>query len=225
MKLARHPALDALCAEYLLGTLRGRARRRFERALREEPLVAQRMQLLVRTYMPRPSDKQAVAPRADGFARLRRELKLDAFDPRPWYARVARWQWAGAAVAAVVLGIALTWLRPTDETFTAIAQLAGKEAPAVSAAVSADRRTLRLAAAQPAPAQPGTIYELWLLPAEGGAPVSLGTLPALDARLTLAAAQAPRLRAGAKLAVSVEPPGGSPTGAPTGPVILVGEIS
>jgi anti-sigma-K factor RskA len=32
------------------------------------------------------------------------------------------------------------------------------------------------------------------------------------------------VRAGAKLAVSVEPAGGSPTGAPTGPVILVGEI-
>ena len=34
-----------------------------------------------------------------------------------------------------------------------------------------------------------------------------------------------RLRAGAKLAISVEPAGGSPTGMPTGPVILIGEIS
>ena len=55
--------------------------------------------------------------------------------------------------------------------------------------------------------------------------MSLGTIAALDARLTIAAAQAPRLRAGAKLAVSVEPAGGSPTGAPTGPVILVGDIT
>ena len=55
--------------------------------------------------------------------------------------------------------------------------------------------------------------------------MSLGTAPNLDARILLAQAQAPRLRAGAKLAISVEPPGGSPTGAPTGPVILVGEIS
>ena len=36
MRLARSPQLDALCGEYLLGTLRGAARRRFERALREE---------------------------------------------------------------------------------------------------------------------------------------------------------------------------------------------
>jgi anti-sigma-K factor RskA len=225
MKLAQLPHLDALCAEYLLGTLRGGARRRFERALREEPLVAQRLQLLARTYMPRPSERLAVTPRADGWARLRRELKLDAYGPRPWYARIAAWQWAGAAAVATVLGIALTLLRPADESFTAIAQLAGQNAPAVQASVSADRRTLQLSAAQPAPARPGTTYELWLLPAEGGAPVSLGIVRDLDARIDLAAAQAPRLRAGAKLAVSVEPPGGSPTGAPTGPVVLVGEIS
>jgi anti-sigma-K factor RskA len=224
MTLARQRQLDALCAEYLIGTLRGGARRRFERALHSEPLVAQRLQVLARTYMPHPSDQLAVTPRADGWARLQRELKLDAPARRPWYARVAAWQWAGIAVASVVLGIALTWLRPADESFTAIAQLAGQNVPTVNAAVSADRRTLRLAAAQPTPARPGTTFELWLLPAEGGAPVSLGTVRDLDARIEIAAAQAPRLRAGAKLAVSVEPPGGSPTGAPTGPVILVGEI-
>jgi anti-sigma-K factor RskA len=223
MKVARHPQLDALCAEYLLGALRGRARRRFERALREEPLVAQRLELLVRTYMPKASERQAVAPRADGWQRLRRELNLDAL-ARPWYARIAGWQWASALAAAVVLGIALTWLRPAED-FTTVARLAGENAPGVTAALSTERRTLQLRAAQPTPAPAGRTYELWLLPAEGGAPVSLGIVPALDARLTIAAAQAPRLRAGAKLAVSVEPAGGSPTGAPTGPVILVGDIT
>jgi anti-sigma-K factor RskA len=124
----------------------------------------------------------------------------------------------------VVRGLALTWLGPAEEPFTAIAQLAGQNGANVSAAVSSDRRTLKLAAAQPTPARPGTTYELWLLPAEGGAPVSMGTMSDLDARIEIAASLAPRLRAGAKLAVSVEPPGGSPTGAPTGPVILVGEV-
>ena len=226
MRLASHPQLDALCGEYLLGTLRGHARLRFERALREEPLVAQRVELLVRTYGPKASEEQALAPRADGWQRLQRELNLAAFS-RPWYRRVfasiAPWQWATAAAAAVVLGIGLTVLRPTED-FTAGARLAGDNAPVVTAAVSSERRTLQLRAAQPTAAPAGRSYELWLLPAEGGPPVSLGVLTALDARVALPAAQAPRLRAGAKLAVSVEPVGGSPTGAPTGPVILVGEI-
>jgi anti-sigma-K factor RskA len=52
MKLARDPNLDALCGEYLLGTLRGAARRRFERALREEPLVAARLRRSLRGTPP-----------------------------------------------------------------------------------------------------------------------------------------------------------------------------
>ena len=85
MRLARHRHLDALCGEYLLGTLRGRARSRFERALREEPLVAKRLHLLSGTYMPTPSDRFQVTPRPDGLARLRRELQL----PRALLRRLA----------------------------------------------------------------------------------------------------------------------------------------
>jgi anti-sigma-K factor RskA len=106
-----------------------------------------------------------------------------------------------------------------------IAELAGKDPAArVTAALYPDRRTLELRATRPLVAGPAQSYELWLLPAEGGAPVSLAVLGALDARFQLAAGHGERLRAGAKLAVSVEPPGGSPTGAPTGPVILIGEL-
>src|SRR5258706_475679 len=43
MNVAGHRLLDALCGEYLLGTLRGAPRRRFERALREEPPAAARL--------------------------------------------------------------------------------------------------------------------------------------------------------------------------------------
>lgn len=224
MKLARHPQLDALCAEYLLGTLRGAARRRFARALRDEPLVAQRVELLTRTYMPKPSEELAVPPRPETWSRLKRELALDRL-ARPWYTRIAPWQWASAAIATIALGVALTIFGPTPERFTEVARLTGQQAPAVTAALSGDRRTLALRAERATPAATGTSYELWLLPAEGGPPVSLGVLAGLDARVNVAAAQAGRLRAGAKLAVSVEPTGGSPTGAPTGPVILVGAIS
>jgi anti-sigma-K factor RskA len=73
-------------------------------------------------------------------------------------------------------------------------------------------------------AGPAQSDELWLLPAEGGAPISLAVLGTLDARVALPPERRDRLRAGARLAVSVEPAGGSPRGAPTGPVILIGEV-
>jgi len=67
--------------------------------------------------------------------------------------------------------------------------------------------------------------ELWLIP-PGDKPHSLGVVdvshpvsvtipPALRNAVTLKAA----------MAISVEPPGGSPTGQPTGPVIAKGGIS
>src|SRR4030095_6708943 len=107
MKLARHPRLDALCAEYLVGTLRGAARRRFERSLRDEPLVAARLQQLIDRYAPTPSEQGAVTPRADGWQRLQRELKLPGSQQQRWYSMLAPWQWVTAAVAVIAPGISL----------------------------------------------------------------------------------------------------------------------
>ena len=95
----------------------------------------------------------------------------------------------------------------------------------VSAQRSADGRTLALHASRAMVAGTNQSYELWLIPAEGGNPISLAVLGALDARLVLQESERQRLRTGATLAVSVEPSGGSPTGKPTGPVILTGRIN
>jgi len=226
MKLARHRHLDALCGEYVVGTLRGRARRRFERALRDEPLVAQRLGYWQSVFAVRYAERVAVTPDARTWGRLERTLNLARYR-QPWYRRIALWQgWAAAATAALVLTVAVQVSRPTDTIQLAtVAQLAAKgDAASVTALLSKDGRTLELKSARAVVAGPQQSYELWLLPAEGTAPVSLAVLGRLDARFDVPAAQVGRLRQGAKLAVSVEPAGGSPTGAPTGPVILVGEI-
>lgn len=226
MKIARQPLLDALCGEYVVGTLRGRARRRFERALRDEPLVAQRLGYWQRVFAVRYSDRVAVEPAPETWRRLERTLDLARYR-QPWYRRVALWQgWAVAATAALVLTVAVQLLRPTDSIqLSTVAQLAAKgDAATVTASLSKDGRTLELKSVRAVIAGPQQSYELWLLPAEGTAPISLAVLGKLDARFDVPAAQVGRLTRGAKLAVSVEPAGGSPTGSPTGPVILVGEI-
>jgi anti-sigma-K factor RskA len=227
MRIERSRLLDALCGEYLLGTLRGVARRRFERALREEPLVALRLRHWRQTIAPRYSSMIEVQPSAQAWKRLERELDLGRFRP-PWYRRLVFWRGlAAAAIAALVLGIALPLMRPVPVAPAAveIAQLAGKpEAAAVRALATPDRSTLHLQPARPVLAGPAQSYELWLIPVEGGAPLSLAVLGSLDARVSVAPAHSRRLVPGAKLAISVEPAGGSPTGAPTGPVILAGQI-
>ena len=65
------------------------------------------------------------------------------------------------------------------------------------------------------------VPELWLIPGDG-VPRSLGLLSEGSATIALPDGIAPS--AGEALAVSLEPPGGSPTGAPTGPVVASGEL-
>jgi anti-sigma-K factor RskA len=72
--------------------------------------------------------------------------------------------------------------------------------------------------------RPGRVLEFWAI-APDAAPVSLGGLPEAEvARLPLAPALASQ--AGAlTLAISDEPPGGSPTGAPTGDILGAGPLN
>lgn len=228
MRLGSNPLLDAVCGEYLLGTLRGPARRRLARALREEPSVAARLRYWEETCTPQYPTGTEVAPSRGAWRRLARELELARYRP-PWHRRPGFWRnWAIAATFAFAAVVGLRTLDPgalQAPGTPPIARLAAAGgAPGVSARLTADGRALELRAARPVLAGPAQSYELWLLPAGGGAPVSLAVLGTLDARVALPPERRARLRAGAKLAVSVEPAGGSPSGAPTGPVILIGEV-
>jgi len=209
----RHAALDALCGEYLVGTLRGAARRRFERALREQPLVAQRLQHWRNNFTPRYARMIESQPSPQVWKRLEKTLGLVR---PPWFQRF-RWAIAVTAVLIVVIGLQLA---RQEADGVPIAELSGKAAT-VSAQLSRDGRTLVLRADRPVLAGPAQSYELWLLTPEGGV-LSLAVLGSLDARFEVPERYRGRLRG--QLAVSVEPSGGSPTGKPTGPVILVGPI-
>jgi anti-sigma-K factor RskA len=226
MRLARHRHLDALCGEYLVGTMRGRPRRRFERALKQEPLVAARLAYWQRIYAPRPSNEMRVQPDPKTWRRLENELGLAQFK-KPWWRRLGLWRlWATGATAALVVLVGMQIQQyEAPRQLVEVARLGTKEQPGtVTASLSKDHQFLELRAARPVEAGPAQSYELWLIPKEGGAPLSLAVLGRLDARLVVPEGHRRRLQAGATLAISVEPAGGSPTGAPTGPVILVGAI-
>jgi anti-sigma-K factor RskA len=80
--------------------------------------------------------------------------------------------------------------------------------------------TLVLAALAPVEVPAGKALELWIKPPGGTSPRSLGVLPPAGRRLILPSMPA----AGTALMISLEPPGGSPTGAPTGPVVFGGKL-
>jgi anti-sigma-K factor RskA len=79
----------------------------------------------------------------------------------------------------------------------------------------------------PVSIQPDRVLELWAVPPQG-APRSLGLVSSSGVSV-IARDRLPKgaldARATSALAVSVEPVGGSPTGAPTGPVVFAGKLT
>jgi anti-sigma-K factor RskA len=86
--------------------------------------------------------------------------------------------------------------------------------------VMPDQKMLKVTAMGTPPMAADRSMELWMLPAGGQAPISLGLLP-MSGTMMMPVEEGKRrvLAQATGLAVSLEPKGGSPTGAPTGPVM------
>lgn len=177
------------------------------------------------------------APPGDLWSRVERRLPANddgARDQaRPW--RFATF--AASAVAAALLGVIV--LRPGGEAPTPL--------PAPQVAVTPQARIMVAALAPKAGRGAVTITyddasgqmtvtpvgmdaggrtpELWVIPADG-TPRSLGVIAEKDARTMIVPSERRSLiGGGVTFAVSLEPEGGSPSGAPTGPVVMTGTMS
>lgn len=222
--------IDALAAEYVLGTLSGRARRRFERWRSKEWHVERRVQAWEERLSGLALRLSPMRPSPHVWSQIERRIGGTA-TPRtatPPPQRASWWQALAASVAllAVLVGGFFMYRSMLGPELQPLATLTAQNAAEHAWDLSADEglRHLRARAGAGATAQPGKSYELWALPDNGSAPVSLGVIPAvgeIDRELT--DAQRAALRGSSKVAVSLEPEGGSTTGAPTGPVLFVAE--
>lgn len=144
-----------------------------------------------------------------------------------------RWRVATGVAAAAALVLGVVALRPAAPprvvtipravpAMPMIAILAGPTSRAMVSVV-VDRATKHLSVVAYRLSVPGRSAELWVI--ADGTPRALGLVdPAELRRLSPPPGIASTITPGATLAVSVEPVGGSPTGKPTGPVILTGQI-
>lgn len=139
--------------------------------------------------------------------RLRRRLRF-------WRSATA----AGLALAAAFAGLAYVE-RQTPPQFTASLGPVDAPKPAFLAQFEPDGSLLVRPLAS-IPVQSGKDSELWALAAGDKAPKSLGVLPAIGRRMRVPGFHP----AGTQLLISLEPAGGSPTGAPTGPVLYGGTL-
>lgn len=229
MDYARRELADTLAAHYVAGTLRGGARRRFEALLPGHPALRGAVQAWQARLMPLTGVLEPVAPPPRVWQRI--EARLWLAPARPAGSRgLAFWRSLAGLASAAVLGLAL-WLAvpaPTAAPRVIVLQATPSADPggnAFVASVSGDGRALVTRPLQPVAVQPDRVLELWSVPPEG-VPRSLGLISARGVTVLLRDRLPKTLLEGGTdaLAVSVEPPGGSPTGVPTGPVVYAGKL-
>lgn len=203
---------DALAAEYVLGVLALPERLSVEARLKSDTDFSARVSAWVGHFAPLNEAYATVPVPPDLLPKIESRLF-------PKAAAIHRgWRlWLAGAVTAAVVGVGVFMLMPPTAPGTVIASL-GTEGSALVYEARHDGTHLLVTRVAGTPAPDGQTHELWAI-APGAAPVSLGLLGADPLDL-----EYPRPPAGWVLAVSVEPAGGSPTGAPTGPVILTAEL-
>ena len=220
---------ELLAGEYVLGTLKGGARRRFEGWLHNDAALRRTVAEWQDRLTPLAEFAPEAKPRPQVWRGIEQRLNLAARAPAPawrfWRSEsVNFWRGLGAvsSVVALVLALALTTQTLQAPRIDYVATLTDDKAQ-TALLLTADSRhqALNVRLIGNAPVASDKTLQLWAVPKQGH-PRSLGILADRgEARLALTASAI----GGdvALLAVSLEPKGGSPDpNGPTGPILYKG---
>lgn len=222
----RDDDISLLAAEYVLRLLPPAEEATVAARLARDPALAEEVAAWTARLSGLDAEIIESAPRAVVKAQLERRLFGQAA-PVSWWQRAGLWQTVSFASVAVAAFFAFQALQPVDDI---------APAPLFVSDISAEDQSLRLLAVYDSAAgevrltrtagaaETGRVLQLWAI-APDADPVSLGVLPDTVATV-VSLPEALRADAAALvLAVSDEPPGGSPTGLPTGAVLAVGKVN
>ncbi len=229
--------LDMRAAEYVLGTLDADERSAFVREIEADPAARAAVAAWQKRLAPLAWLSAPTAPSPGLWARIESGLSEGGAPPLAANSslvpenilalkRAARnWRnaaiFSGALAAGLVLFVANRELLPPPQPggvfFAAVNR--GGDQPALIIRVDLAARTVYV---RPISAETpeGKSLELWMIPA-GEKPKSMGLVTAGTERIP--APKGVQIEK-ATFAVTVEPPGGSPTGGPTGPVVYSGAL-
>ncbi|MDO6426700.1 anti-sigma factor [Thalassotalea sp. 1_MG-2023] len=223
MNYTQSELLSSLASEYVLGTLRGSARNRFESLKVKDARIQEAVQYWESQLNVMATSIKPIEPPASVWKKIELSLGFTnelSTSPVPSEVRKqpsANSGWkaiSGLAIAASFI-LSIMFYQYTNDF---------KSPKSVAVFANADQQTLWsvdvrennlfIRSTQNLPKRPTNDYELWIVPASGSAPISLGLLKQ-EGTFTLPKPEVFDDVEIAALAVSIEPKGGSPTGAPT----------
>lgn len=239
------PDLDRLAAEHALGLLEGEELARSQRLLEQDEAYAR----LVGGWMTRFSELDStvtpVSPRPGLWAAIEADLAAEVSPAEAVRrapaghegARTGLWTrvweslgfWRGAGLAAgfaallLAVGLAAALQRAARAPVLVAVLLTDTARPAAVVNAFADGRT-ELIPLESIQVPPGKALEIWTLWDRARGPVSVG-LVGEARRLPLRLDGLPTPAPNQLFEITLEPATGSPTGRPTGPVLMKGTTS
>lgn len=227
MNYLKPELLEQLAAEYVLGTMRGSARRRFERLMMDSYKARNAVWEWEQQINPMVEALPGQAPPRKIWKKIEQRI-----NPQQQKSESTLWFWrswsAVSAALVIVLAIAITQqalIQPGQPD--QIAMFNDEQAKPLWL-ITTNSRTGKLVV-KPINAQAVAVdnqaFELWMLPKQGN-PQSMGLMPVSGSAVeTVLSPQLLNILQNSDgLAISLEPEGGSPTGLPTGPVVYQAPI-
>ncbi|HKO87326.1 MAG TPA: anti-sigma factor [Burkholderiales bacterium] len=243
MQYRNKPALqEKLAAEYVLGTLRGGARLRFQAWMREDAVLRRRVSEWETRLNPMTEAVVEVQPHKRVWKAIEARLNSNTQAKPSFWSSLNFWRNWGLLMSGFASALCITLaVRPDminlmdadlvaksmQPSYIAVLHATGPNEEELMFLAYAARKSDQLWVKRMALEEEATAhsYELWGMPAKAGdAPTSLGVIPAgQKGTMQLAAVADQSLAQFPQLAISIEPAGGSKTGVPTGPVIAKGD--
>jgi len=225
---------EMLAAEYVLGTLRGGARRRLETWLPEDALLNQTVNEWQGRLNPMSEFAPAVAPSPDVWRAISRKIGLEksAIESRKSFWRNLRedigfWRGLGmasTALATILVAVLITQPPAATPPVTSFVAMLHNDQSQPMAVIMGDAHhhtmTIKMVGQHTVAAEHS--LELWAVPKEGN-PRSLGLMKSDGSSMTIAMPAGTTPDTVPLLAVTLEPKGGSPNpNGPSGPIVFKG---
>ena len=218
------PEDEALAAEYVLRLLDADDAQAFEARLSSEPNLRALVTFWEAEFANLSDDVAETTPSPAVKTRLLAEIagektKAKRTWGRGWFALPM----LAVAVVAAFFIVSPILLGPAFNPTLHATLISADGTVHIEAGYSPDGNLFKVIPEEGTPAA-GRDFELWVIGSGADAPVSLGVIPADQQSLFEITPEIAALIDGGTLAVSDEPEGGSPTGAPTGAILATDEF-
>lgn len=217
-----------LAAEYVLGVLGTPERRTFEQRLAQEPALRREVEFWQERLGALVSEVTPVEPPAAAWNRIDAAIASQSAPATSLWNNLSLWRWAtigSSMIAAASLAFVAVIVRGIGSMPPLVAKLdsnAGQTGFVASVDPSRQGLTIVPAAITNLNQR---VLELWLIQ-PNDKPRSLGLIETgRPIHINIPSDLVRGITFDATLAVSLEPPGGSPTGQPTGPVVATGKLT